>query len=130
MSMALKYAMAKKMAKGGMACDCGAADCPSCSGDDKPEKSAPIAGGYAEGGIVEAIMMKRKKPSEDFEPDADEDSADFDEMDELEAPHTADYTGANSGDEIGNEEEDEHRRDIVARIMRSRAKKDKMPRPA
>lgn len=40
------------------------------------------------------------------------------------------YTGANSGDEIGDEQEDEDRRDIVARIMKSRRKKDRMPVPA
>jgi hypothetical protein len=36
----------------------------------------------------------------------------------------------NSGDELGNEQEEKDRHDIVARVMRSRAKKDRMPRPA
>lgn len=40
------------------------------------------------------------------------------------------YTGANSGDEIGNEQEDHDRSDIIAKIMASRRKKDRMPRPA
>lgn len=40
------------------------------------------------------------------------------------------YTGANSGDEIGNDQEDKDRRDIVSMIMKSRAKKGMMPRPA
>ena len=40
------------------------------------------------------------------------------------------YTGANSGDEIGNEQEDEDRRDIVSRIMKSRRLMDRNPRPA
>jgi hypothetical protein len=40
------------------------------------------------------------------------------------------YTGANSGDEIGNEQEDEDRRDIVSRIMKSRRLKDRLPHPA
>jgi hypothetical protein len=40
------------------------------------------------------------------------------------------YTGSNSGDELGNDQEDEDRNDIVSRIMRSRAKKDRNPRPA
>ncbi len=40
------------------------------------------------------------------------------------------YTGANSGDEISDEQEDKDRRDIVSRIMRSRSKKDRMPSPA
>jgi hypothetical protein len=40
------------------------------------------------------------------------------------------YTGANSGDDDGNMAHDEDERDIIARIMRSRAKGDRMPRPA
>lgn len=40
------------------------------------------------------------------------------------------YTGANSGDEIGDAREDADRRDIVAMIMKSRKKKDRLPRPA
>lgn len=36
----------------------------------------------------------------------------------------------NSGDALGNEREDADRRDIVSRIMASRAKRDRMPRPA
>ncbi len=42
----------------------------------------------------------------------------------------ADYTGANSGDELDSEGENERRRDIVSKIMASRKKKDKLPRPA
>lgn len=40
------------------------------------------------------------------------------------------YTGANSGDEIGDHQEDEDRHDIVTRIMKSRRLKDRNPRPA
>lgn len=40
------------------------------------------------------------------------------------------YTGANSGDEIGNAQEEDDRHDIISRIMKSRAKKDRMPHPA
>lgn len=40
------------------------------------------------------------------------------------------YTGANSGDEIGNEQEDEDRHDMISQIRKSRMKKDRMPRPA
>lgn len=36
----------------------------------------------------------------------------------------------NSGDALGNAQEDEDRKDIVARIMASRRKKDRMPNPA
>ena len=40
------------------------------------------------------------------------------------------YTGANSGDEIGDDQEDMDRRDMVSMIMKSRRKKDRLPRPA
>lgn len=40
------------------------------------------------------------------------------------------YTGANSGDELSDAQEDKDRNDIVKKIMSSLAKKDRMPRPA
>lgn len=40
------------------------------------------------------------------------------------------YDGDNAGDHLGNAQEDEDRKDIVARIMASRKKKDRMPNPA
>ncbi len=76
---------------------------------------------YAKGGMVEA---------------GDEHEAEFapDEFDELETnppdTHRADYTGANSGDHIGDEQEDMDRHDIVSRVMKSRRKKDHLPNPA
>ena len=42
----------------------------------------------------------------------------------------ADYTGANSGDELDNPGEDARRSDIISRIMKSRRKKDRLPSPA
>ncbi len=42
----------------------------------------------------------------------------------------SDYDGVNAGDFLGNAQEDEDRKDIVARIMASRKKKDKLPSPA
>lgn len=39
------------------------------------------------------------------------------------------YTGANSGDEIGDAQEDEDQRDMVSMIMKSRKKKDRLPNP-
>jgi hypothetical protein len=41
----------------------------------------------------------------------------------------ADYTGANSGDELDSPDENKRRADIVSRIMASRRKKDKLPNP-
>lgn len=40
------------------------------------------------------------------------------------------YDGDNAGDHLGNAQESEDRKDIVSRVMKSRAKKDRMPRPA
>jgi hypothetical protein len=94
--------------------------------------------------LVDRIMQQHSK---DFSSEArlseggmvanggeDEDLADFspNEFDDLALRDDLEssYTGANSGDELGDEQEDEDRKDIVARIMKSRAKKDKLPRPA
>jgi hypothetical protein len=59
---------------------------------------------------------------------ADFEKNDFDDLakdDDLESS----YTGANSGDEIGDDQEDEDRHDIVSRIMKSRRKTDRLPHP-
>lgn len=93
-------------------------------------------GNYAEGGEVDdddldmvgRIMRKRGSMDSDPTPIADSESADFDYMDEIPLDHDADYTGANSGDEMGNEEQDDER-DMATRIMKKRAK-PKMPHPA
>lgn len=39
------------------------------------------------------------------------------------------YTGANSGDELGDEQEDHDRHDMISMIMKSRKKKDRLPHP-
>ena len=111
MSMAIKYAMNKK-AKG-KGCDCGEPGCKMCGG-----------GMMAEGGdVVDRAMKKRKG-----EPVADFEKNDFE--DEGYDGKKGDYTGKNSGDEIGNEAEDDDREDIVSRAKRSWKKKDRNPRPA
>lgn len=79
------------------------------------------------GGMVDRIM--RKRMAKGGEVTADELPNEFDEQ-ELEPAEEFSYTGANSGDELGNDEMDENDRDLISRIMRSRAKKDRMPRPA
>lgn len=141
MSMAMKYAMKKRMAKGG---ECPGADCPGCG-------AAMCHGGkMAEGGevatpkhnmqamiedddMISRIMKKRYSEggvvANETKETADEEPNEFDDLvkdDDLEFSET----GANSGDELGDEAEDEDRKDIVSRIMKSRAKKDKNPRPA
>ncbi len=81
------------------------------------------AQGYSEGGRVanegedELDHMADGKPNE------------FDDLvldDHLEGTNS----GAADGDSIGDAQEDDDRSDIVARIMKSRSKKDRMPRPA
>ena len=85
--------------------------------------------------MIGRIMKKRKGYSEggrvanDSDPIADSEPAEYDDLvkdDDLEFHETAE----NSGDEIGDEQEDEDRKDIVSRVMKSRKKKDKMPHPA
>ncbi len=85
--------------------------------------------------MVDAIMQKRKGYSDggqvanDTDFTADTKDAEYDDLvkrDELEFS----YDGENSGDEEGNEQEDEDEKDVVSQIMKSRKKKDKMPRPA
>ncbi len=89
---------------------------------------------------VDRIMAKRKKYSkggmvanggdDDFEKLAGEAPAEFDDLalrDDLEFSET----GANSGDELGNAQETEDRKDAVSRIMKARAaRKQSNPRPA
>ncbi len=74
---------------------------------------------YSEGGKV----------ANDTPVDADFEDNQFDDLvkdDDLDSS----YTGANSGDELGNDQEDEDRHDIISRIMKSRKLKDRMPHPA
>src|SRR3954471_973671 len=87
------------------------------------------------GSMVDRIMTKRKKYSEggmvanggedDLDKMADGRPNEFDDLalrDDLEFS----YTGANSGDELGNDSQDADREkdlDMVARIMRSRARR-------
>lgn len=74
---------------------------------------------YSQGGKVanKTTMAADMKPNQ-FDDLVLDDDLDFE------------YTGENSGDHLGNAREDHDRKDIVARIMKSRAKKDRMPRPA
>jgi hypothetical protein len=102
----------------------------------------PPSSSYAEGGevdeghdLVDAIMLKRKGnspgaeanrtgPMTDFEDNQFDDLVKDDHLDS-----EADYTGANSGDHLGNEAMDERDHDLISAIMRSRRKKDRLPNP-
>ncbi len=123
----MKYAMQKRAKK---ACECGGAGCEMCHG------GAMAKGGEAthdagEEGIVDRIMKRFAKGGEvEGEPVADFESNDFDYMDQIPPIDEADYTGKNSGDEKGDKEVDDEEKDVVSRVMKSRKKGDRMPRPA
>lgn len=86
--------------------------------------------------MIGRIMKKRvghyshggKVANEDM-PIADFEEAEYDDLVKDDNLHEH-YTAENSGDELGDEQEDEDRHDIVSKIMKSRKKKDRMPRPA
>ena len=93
--------------------------------------------------MVMRIMMGRAKGYSEGGKVANEESGDStgapssakwedNEFDELAKEDDLEFksTGANAGNELGDAEQDHEREDIVSRIMKSRAKKDRMPRPA
>ncbi len=111
------------------------------------------AGGMADGGfigsyqddeddmdMIDHIMKQRsheyseggKVANQEHGPE-DNDMADFsrNEFDDLVLDDDLDssYSGANSGDEIGDRQEDEDRDDMVGMIMKNRRMKDRMPIP-
>ncbi len=67
---------------------------------------------YSEGGKV----ANKSTPSAEFEPNQFDDLVKDDDLEFHD-------TGANSGDECGDETEDEDRHDVVSRVMKSRRKK-------
>lgn len=106
---------------------------------EKAKKFSTAFKGFAEGGevdegLVERIMHKRGNtpgaeanytgPHVEFEDNQFDDLVKDNNM-----GTAADYTGANSGDELGNAQEDEDRRDIISMVMKSRRKKDRLPNP-
>ncbi len=135
-----------EMAAGGMVKSAYAEhNAPPYRKSDKQKLAELQAAQMAEGGKVEddmvsRIMSKRANcyseggkvangGEDELSHMADSAPNNFDDLalrDDLEFS----YTGANSGDEISNEQEDHDRQDIVARIMASRRKKDRMPHPA
>ncbi len=79
---------------------------------------------YAKGGVV----ADEGEGEEDMQ--ADSDVNDFDYLSTGDLDDSTTNSGAADGDELGDHQEDEDRHDIVAKIMKSMSKKDKMPRPA
>jgi hypothetical protein len=116
--------------------------------DDKDLGQMPVdmesETSQAEQDLVDRIMMKKSKElsgdarlyskggqvANESDLLADELPAEFDDLvlrDDLESTYGDDD---NSGDMLGNAQEAEDRKDIVARIMASRRKKDRNPSPA
>lgn len=135
--MAMKYAAckrAKKMAVGGLVG--GQPQAKSSKAADNTaykDPGAPQLYEFGEGDRIGRIMEKRYSKggmvANETPPVVDSEPNEFDDLvlrDDLESS----YTGANSGDEVGNAALDEDDNDMIVRIMRSRSKKDSMPRPA
>lgn len=86
------------------------------------------------GDVVDKAMRKRYSEGGEVANDtpamADSLPNDFDDLslrDDLTSTYGEDD---NAGDSLDNTQENSDREDIIARIMRSRAKKDRLPRPA
>ena len=87
---------------------------------------AKHAARYSEGGRVANANVGESASMPGMR--AKDDPNEFDDLalrDDLES----DYTGTNSGDELGNSQEDSDEADIIARIMRSKKKRDTMAVP-
>lgn len=78
--------------------------------------------GYSKGGMIADGGEDDLDEMADGKPNNFDDLALSDDLD-------SHYTGENSGDLLGNPQEEEDRDSIVSRIMHSLAKKDRMPRP-
>jgi hypothetical protein len=103
--------MKQKMAMGG---DADSDPMPEDKDSDSDMVDQIMAKRMAEGGMADLDMLADSKPN-DFEAHTDDGVS---------------YTDANSGDELSDDQEDMDRRDMVAMIMKSRAKKDRLPNPA
>ena len=145
-SLAIAYnmkrkAQAKKMAEGGEVEEPSWAEQdhendPVVDADSEYGIRQPVAPEPEyDGGLVDKVMRKHfseggviANEGEDMLDHLDDGKPnEFDDL-VLEGGDEFHYTGANSGDEIGDEQEDHDRHDIVSRIMRSEAKKDRLPK--
>jgi len=106
--------------------------CPDCASGHCDRHSDDM---MAHGGdVVARLMQKRMSEGGKIANASDEytggEQADFssNEFDDLALRDDLkeNYTAENSGDELGNDREDEDRRDIVSRIMNSMRKKGRM----
>lgn len=144
--MALAYRMRKKMAGGGMACeDCASGRCMKHGGMMAEGGSVEMGKDHGRDqaadedlDMVSRIMSKRMsqggRVANEEHGEHQNKLAGFseNEFDDLVLDDHLDqsYTAENSGDELGNEQEDDDRGDMISRIMKSRRLKDRNPRPA
>ncbi len=124
MSFATGYAMKKRAKKShpmDMEADCMAEGGEAVASDDEQDAD-----------MIARIVSKRREYSKggmvanDTPPLADSLPADYDDLalrDDLEDDSSA-------GNEIGDEALDKSDEDVVSKVMSSRKKKDKLPRPA
>lgn len=131
-SKSIRKAFGKNYAEGGYISD---DEIDRAEGDDQM-LDEEMEDDLPDSDIVRRILKSRShamsrggRVANDDGPLADFEENEFDDLvkrDDLEFHET----GKNSGDELGNEAEDEDERDVVRRIMKSRMKKDRMPSPA
>lgn len=127
-----------QMCSGGKMAEGGDANDPKGIWIGNPKNPNDPPTDYAKGGdIITQIMRKRmgKMADEHEEPDGDEPIVDsepneFDVMVADDNEPEFHETEENSGDDIGNAEEDKEDHSLISQIMASRRKKDRMPRPA
>ncbi len=97
--------------------------------DDFSEEDR-LAYGDVVGRIMHRRMSEGGKVANATPPDAEFESNEFDDLVKDDDLHSTYGQDDNAGDALGNAQEDEDRRDIVARIMRQRSMKQHNPRPA
>ena len=142
MSFAMMHAMKKrqkKMCDGGRMAEGG--DVDEMGEYDPMEHPMPKGNESADmedADMIARIMHKRKQYSKGGQvandvgvAEADKLPAEYDDLvlrdDDMGG---ADETGANEGDELGDAAVDGEEKDLISKIMSSRKKKDRMPRPA
>jgi hypothetical protein len=130
-ALAIAYATKRKSSKMAMGGRVDSPDDARATADSASEHDCLMEGCD----MVDRIIHNRQKMSEggmvanQDTPIIDDMPAEYDDL-HLEDGLEFSETGASSGDEKGNAALDERDDDMIARIMRSRKLKDRMPRPA
>jgi len=138
MSFAIAHALKKRSKKachGGKMAEGGEVEASGYEAMPEEHEKENEAAMHEDADMIARIMHKRKMYSKggmvanDDEPIAEFKPNQFDDL-ALRDDMESEYTGANSGDEDGNEAMDERDHDVIRKIMASRAKKGRMPHPA